>query len=114
MGACARYGTSYSATIVLAAVLMASGLADFFASVPGFLASSRYCAFCVALVSLGALGSVYHLISSASRPSLAAQKFLATTATKREVCTTCVTPGMPFTLSEFTDSTSAPKIGACA
>ncbi len=54
-----------------------------------------------------------HETSSASRPFFADQKFSATTATPLFSSTTCVTPGMTFTLSALKLFTSAPKTGGC-
>jgi hypothetical protein len=61
-----------------------------------------------------ALGPGSQSTSSASRPFFAAQKWVASTATPVESCTTWVTPGTLFTFSVFIDFARPPKVGECA
>jgi len=52
-----------------------------------------------------------HSTLSASRPSFAAQKFLATTATPRGTCTTLTTPVTAMVAPSSKDLTVAPNSG---
>src|SRR6266568_1195081 len=74
IGACARYGTAYSASMVLTALPSPSlALPASAATAPGVVASWRNCSRSAVLSRL-ALGPRSQSILSASRPSFAAQK----------------------------------------
>src|SRR5215471_497460 len=93
IGACARYGNSYSETsLVLAPGSAVSTLPFSMNTAPVVLAWAWNSAICLAVSMPPPSGGV-HSILSASRPSLAAQKCLATTATPVPVGTTFSTPG---------------------
>jgi hypothetical protein len=113
IGACARNGTSYSATSVFAADLIASGLSAFFAIGPGVFAAATSFARRPAVSSF-AFGPRSQSISSASRPFFAAQKFVATTATALPMSTTCVTPATFCTFAASKARSFAPNTGGCA
>jgi hypothetical protein len=55
-----------------------------------------------------------HCTFSASRPWVADQKFVASTATPVGISTTCRTPGIFCTAEASNDVRLAPKRGACA
>ena len=91
--ACARYGTSYSAVIVLDAVLSAAcGSPVFFATAPGFWdVSEKSRSICS--VESPELGPRSQCTISLSRPSFAGQNPSAITATPEGTCSTAFTPG---------------------
>src|SRR5258706_14464622 len=112
--ACARYGNSYDASTVLAAPASAFSASPVLAAErPGFAASALYCAMSSAEPSLPAPDSS-HCTLSASRPRLADQKSVASTATPVGICTTFTTPRIDFALAASNDWTFAPKIGGGA
>ena len=80
------------------------------AGLPGCSASVRYSAMMAAVLRFSALLSS-HSTLSASRPSFAAQKLLATTATPRGTCTTSTTPGTALAAVASNDFTVAPNSG---
>src|SRR5271169_7110711 len=93
---CARYGTSYSAVIVLAAPAnAAAGSPTFRATAPGVFDIAEYFSR-IATVDTPAPGPSSQLISNFSRPSFAGQKPLAITATPEGTCKTFTTPGIAF------------------
>ncbi len=111
IGACARNGNSYSASTVVFAVWSAVFTSPAAAAfMPSFVASARYSSRSF-VVSSPAPVPGSQSTSSASRPSLAAQKWSATTATPEGTCTTARTPGTAFALSARNALTLPPKTG---
>jgi len=112
IGACARKGSSYSASSTCAAeASAASGSPALRATRPGVAASCLYSARRPALES-PALGPRSHSTASASRPRFAAQKPVAITATPEPTSTTCLTPGTASAAAESMLRAFAPKTGA--
>ena len=93
--------------------MIAAASPAFFADLPGVLAISPNFLRRPSVESV-ALGPSSHCTSSASRPCLAAQKLLPTTATPLASSTTWVTPLTVRTLSALNEATFAPNTGGCA
>jgi len=115
IGACARYGTSYSASSLVFAPPNAASNFPFSATIaPGLRAVARNSAICLTESNAAALGRGVQSIWSASRPTLAAQKCLATTATPVPVDTTFSTPGTLSAAAPSNLASLAPNAGGRA
>ncbi|HZT62190.1 MAG TPA: hypothetical protein VFA36_03570 [Burkholderiales bacterium] len=112
MQECERKGASYSASRVFAGAA-AFASPSLRPTAPPALAPSESI-FEMPSEESVALGPSSHLISSASRPVLAAQYPSASTATPAGMVTTWRTPGTAFALESSTETGLPPSTGECA
>ena len=118
--ACARYGTSYVASIFFAAEESAASTSPSLRTRLALPSSAT--AACIAALSFALVSSLApsHLTSSASRPFIAAHVDVAMTPTPLHgasapcgsMATTCFTPGTAFAFVASKLATFAPNAGA--
>src|SRR5262245_5960034 len=111
IGACARYGTSYTASIFLLAEASAASTSPvFFCTAPGCLhCSANVCE--ISGVLWADTGPSSHFTVSARRPSIADHVLSATTASPVEIGTTSLTPGTDLAFVASKLAAFPPKTG---